>query len=86
MLCRVWPRHREEQPRPRRTHTAAVDRPARGPGLTDIHLRFDPIVEASNHHDQNRGGDFIEAPWLVNGGHGASLRHHNDSDQNRGGD
>jgi hypothetical protein len=23
------------------------------------------------------GDDIIEAPWLVNGGHGASLRHHN---------
>jgi hypothetical protein len=25
----------------------------------------------------------IEAPWLVNGGHGASLRHHNERTQQR---
>eukprot|EP01047_Picozoa_sp_COSAG01_P025774 COSAG01_NODE_1641_length_9647_cov_5.299539_2_plen_76_part_00 len=32
------------------------------------------------HYEQVRGDDLcdiIVAPWLVNGGHGASLRHHN---------
>jgi hypothetical protein len=32
---------------------------------------------ASSYLDQDTS--IIEAPWLVNGGHGASLRHHKDT-------
>jgi hypothetical protein len=31
---------------------------------------------------QQGHGNVIEAPWLANGGHGASFRHHNEHDSN----